>query len=146
MEPELGSYQRSKRPTIVLFPEPLGPTNAVTRLAGKVKLKLSRTFTSGRVGYEKSTFEKLILPEMDAGNAPDTLIESMFEVRSIVLNRLSAAEAALVKAVRCGASWVIADAAMITENNTLGIQLAECTLKTDISNLHYYGARIFDLS
>lgn len=54
--PEIGSYSRSRRDTIVDFPEPLGPTRAITEPAGMERLKSLKIDTSGRVGYANSTF------------------------------------------------------------------------------------------
>lgn len=54
--PELGSYNRSRSETTVDFPEPLGPTSAVTDPDGMERLKSWNTDTSGRAGYVKCTF------------------------------------------------------------------------------------------
>lgn len=50
---------------MVLFPEPEGPTMAVTLPAGMRKLRSSRTFTSGRLGYIKLTFSNTISPSIE---------------------------------------------------------------------------------
>lgn len=54
--PESGSYSRSRSETTVDFPEPLGPTSAVTDPDGMERLKSRNTDTSGRAGYAKCTF------------------------------------------------------------------------------------------
>lgn len=53
--PEIGSYSRSRRDTIVDFPAPLGPTRAITEPAGMERLKSLKIDVSGRVGYANST-------------------------------------------------------------------------------------------
>src|SRR5437868_11424293 len=51
---------------MVLFPEPDGPTIAVTLPAGIIRFKLSSTLRFGRVGYMKLTFHRIMSPVADA--------------------------------------------------------------------------------
>ena len=51
-----GSYSRNNKLPRVLFPEPLGPTTAVTDPAGTVRCSPLKMGTSERDGYAKCTF------------------------------------------------------------------------------------------
>lgn len=48
--PVIGSYNLSRRDTIVDFPVPLEPTKAITEPAGMERLKSLKMDVSGRVG------------------------------------------------------------------------------------------------
>lgn len=93
------------RETTVLLPEPLLPTNAMVLPAGTLREKLFKILTSGRDGYEKSTFLISTCPVTDPNSTPVSAFRSIPGLWSIVLNILVAATFALANAAMLGADW-----------------------------------------
>lgn len=69
MGPLSSSYHRSISPTIVLLPDPDGPTKAVIFPAWKRRLRLFRIFIPGLDGYAKLTLFKSISPVADTSGS-----------------------------------------------------------------------------
>jgi hypothetical protein len=74
---------------------------------------------SGRAGYANVISLISITPAHVSGTNPSSLSGSISDFRSIVRNNSSADEEALVTAIECGATVVIAAAATMTANMTV---------------------------
>lgn len=120
IDPDEGAYHLSSRPTTVLFPLPLAPTNAVVLPAGMDMLKSRSTGKPGREGYAKARFVISILPSQPSlGIFPDSSSGSSSDFLSMTLKSSDAAAAAFVKAVIWGA---------IVETEVAAISAAKTTL------------------
>ncbi len=120
IDPDEGAYHLSSRPTTVLFPLPLAPTNAVVLPAGMEMLKSRRTGAPGREGYAKARFVISILPlQLSLGIFPDSSSGSSSDFLSMTLKSSDAAAPALTNAVIWGAIVWIDDAAISAAKTTL---------------------------
>lgn len=119
MQPEVGSYQRSNRPIMVLLPQPLAPTRAVVFPAGMDRLKSRSTSVAGREAYANFMFWISILPRQFLNVIPASENGSNWDGLSINRNSSAAAAAAFVIAVSWGKSMLVADDAINTERATL---------------------------
>lgn len=117
--PVAESYQRSRSPTIVLFPEPLAPTSAVVFPSGALKVKPFRTYASGRDEYANRRSCSSIAPAHWSGFRPSVDRESIADSLSIMRKSSSAAAAALVIVIIWGAMCVRDVAATTTAKITL---------------------------
>ena len=92
IDPDEGAYHLSSRPTTVLFPLPLAPTNAVVLPAGIEMLKSRSTGAPGREGYAKARFVISILPSQPSlGIFPDSSSGSSSDFLSMMLKSSDAA-------------------------------------------------------
>jgi hypothetical protein len=101
----------------VLFPDPEGPTMAVTLPTSNVTFKPSRICTLGLLGYEKATFSRRISALADTSGSFKPEMSGVSA--SIVLNNSVAADAALAIAIIGLASLPMLMTAIITEKRTL---------------------------
>ena len=125
IDPEEGTYHLSSRPTTVLLPLPLAPTNAVVLPAGIERLKSRSTEAPGREGYAKHRFEISILPSQPClGIFPVSSRGSSSDSLSMTLKSSDAAAAALVNAVIWGAN---------VETDVAAISAAKTTLRRSFS-------------
>jgi hypothetical protein len=83
-------------------------------LAGTDSEKSRKTGVSFLVGYAKSTSSIWMRPAHEEGTSPTSLRGSISDTRSIVLNKVSAADAAFVSTMMFGAMVVRDVAAYIS--------------------------------
>lgn len=91
------SYHRWIRATVVLFPDPLGPTIAVVLFAGMRRVKPFMTLTSCRDGYAKLMFSRTISASVKRSSSLDPVVERVGA--SMIVKKMDAALIALCAAV-----------------------------------------------
>jgi hypothetical protein len=101
----------------VLFPEPLGPTIAVTLPASNLTFNPSRICTFGRLGYEKATSSNEISASEETSGAFRPDISGT--LASIVMNNSVAAVAAFPMAMMGATTRPMEVVAIMTEKRTL---------------------------
>ena len=111
------SYQRSSRATMVLLPDPEGPTRAVVFPLTNRALKPFRTGTFARVGYEKETLSNSMSSCAETSGSARPVTTTWSE--SIMAKKLTEALMAFVIAI-IGATRALKTATTIsTEKKTL---------------------------
>ena len=110
---------------MVLLPDPLAPTRAVTLPAGTRNVKSRRTVTLGRVGYLKVTLSKEMSRALESNDSPSVEKGSISDERSISWNNCAAAAPARLKSIRYGAIVVRPLDAIMIDMSTLP-EVREC--------------------
>lgn len=106
---------------IVLLPQPLAPTRAVTLFAGMFKLIPFKTCTEGLAGYAKLTSFTSSSPAIGLSRTLSDVFEEISGIRSFISMNSLAAPAALAKSAKAGEMVVNADVPIMTEKSTLKI-------------------------